>query len=142
MQSRDRILAKVDELQGYLRELRQIRVNTYQEYATSIEKRRSTERLLQISIESVIDICSLIASGLKLGLPGSEEDLLERVGSTAIFQPTTMAKIRGMRSFRNILVEKYGRIDDQLVYSSLNDELVDFDTIIEETLQLLRRGER
>ena len=59
MENRDRILAKVDELQGYLKELRQIQPSSYDEYSVSIEKRRSTERLLQISIECVLDICSL-----------------------------------------------------------------------------------
>jgi uncharacterized protein YutE (UPF0331/DUF86 family) len=142
MQNRDRVLAKVDELQGFLKELRQIQPSSYDEYSVSIEKRRSTERLLQISIECVLDICSLLVSGLRLGLPGSEEDLLEKVESAAIFQPTTMRKIKGMRAFRNILVHRYGRIDDRLVFQALTEQLTDLDMFIEETLGLVNRIER
>lgn len=142
MENRDRILAKVDELQGYLKELRQIQPSSYDEYSVSIEKRRSTERLLQISIECVLDICSLLVSGLRLGLPGSEEDLLERVESAAIFQPTTMRKIKGMRAFRNILVHRYGLLDDRLVFQASTEQLGDLDTFIEETLGLVNRAER
>ena len=69
MLDRERILAKIDELQGYLKELRNIVPENYNEYLSSIEKRRACERLLQISVECVIDICSLLVSGLRLGLP-------------------------------------------------------------------------
>ena len=139
MQNRDRILAKVDELRGYLKELRQIQPSSFKEYSGSIEKRRSTERLLQISIECVLDICSLIVSALRLGLPSCEEDLLERVESAAIFQGATMQKIKAMRAFRNILVHRYGRVDDHVVFRALTEQLTDFDTFIEETLRSLTR---
>jgi hypothetical protein len=55
---RERILARIDVLDGYLRELRAIAPATFEEY-TSMEKRRACERLLQVSIECVIDISSL-----------------------------------------------------------------------------------
>jgi len=142
MQNWDRILAKVDELRGYLNELRQIQPNSFEEYSGSIEKRRSTERLLQISIECVFDICSLITSALRLGLPSCEEDLLEKVESATLFQPATMRKIKGMRAFRNILVHRYGRVDDHVVFQALKQQLTDFDTLIEETLRLLNRVRR
>ena len=137
MRNRDRILAKVDELQGYMKELRQIEPASFEEYAASIEKRRSVERLLQISVECVLDICSLVTSALKLGLPSCEEDLLEKVESAAIFQPETMRKVKGMRAFRNIFVHKYGRIDDHIVFSVIKEQLTDFDTIIRETVRIL-----
>jgi uncharacterized protein YutE (UPF0331/DUF86 family) len=142
MQNRDRVLAEVDEIQGYLKEPRQIRPSSYEEYSTSIEKRRSTERLLQISIECVLDTCSLVASALRLGLPSSEEDLLEKIESADIFQHATMRKIKAMRAFRNILVHRYGRVDDHIVFDAITKQLTDFDTFIEETLQLTNRLER
>ncbi len=142
MQNRDRILAKIDELRGYLKELTQIRPSSFEEYSASIEKRRSSERLLQISVECVLDICSLIVSTLRLGLPSSEEDLLEKVESATVLPATTMRKIKSMRAFRNILVHRYGRVDDHAVFRVLTEQLTDFDTFIEETLRLLNRAER
>jgi uncharacterized protein YutE (UPF0331/DUF86 family) len=52
---RDRILAKLDELDGYLRELETVVPPDLDAYRT-VEKRRSCERLLQMSVESVLDI--------------------------------------------------------------------------------------
>jgi uncharacterized protein YutE (UPF0331/DUF86 family) len=138
MENRDRILAKVDELQSYMKELDQVRPGSIEEYSGSIEKRRSIERLLQISIECVLDICSLIVSGLKLGLPSSEQDLLERVEAAGIFRPATMTKIKAMKAFRNILVHRYGRIDDAAVFHANMEEMGDFQRVIEEVLALLK----
>ncbi|MCS7274912.1 MAG: hypothetical protein NZ610_05890 [Candidatus Bipolaricaulota bacterium] len=49
MLDRERILGKLDELEGYLHELRQIAPAVLEEYQQSIEKRRACERLLQIA---------------------------------------------------------------------------------------------
>jgi uncharacterized protein YutE (UPF0331/DUF86 family) len=53
---RERILIKLDQLDGYLRELASIAPRTFAEYQ-GVEKRRACERLLQLSVEVVIDIC-------------------------------------------------------------------------------------
>jgi uncharacterized protein YutE (UPF0331/DUF86 family) len=139
MRNRDRILTKIDELQGYLRELNQVRPSSFQEYCGSIEKRRSSERLLQISIECVLDICGLIVSALSLGLPSSEEDLLEKLEGGNVFEAGTIRKVKSMRAFRNILVHRYGRVDDQAVFDALTKQLDDFNIFIGEVLCFLNK---
>jgi len=54
---RERILAlaKIDELNSYLDELKGIAPKSFEEYQR-IEKKRACERLLQVSIEAVIDM--------------------------------------------------------------------------------------
>ena len=69
MIDKEKILSKVDELNRYLDELDEIKPSEYEEYKSSIEKKRSCERILQISIESVIDVCIILFSNLKLGIP-------------------------------------------------------------------------
>ena len=49
MIDRDRTLAKLDGLDGYLAELRSVVPATFEEYR-AVEKRRSCERFLQVSI--------------------------------------------------------------------------------------------
>ena len=72
MVDRDRILAKLDELRAYEGELRTILPQDFAEYMASSGKRRAIERLLQISIDRVLDICNLLVAGLRLGLPAEE----------------------------------------------------------------------
>jgi len=69
---RERILAKLAELDGYLSELSQIAPPSFDDYVRSIEKRRACERLLQISVETVIDICAMLVQSLRLGLPAEK----------------------------------------------------------------------
>lgn len=64
----ERVLTRIDELDGYLRELHEIMPTSFEDYK-KIEKRRACERLLQVSIECVIDMCALIVAGFRLGLP-------------------------------------------------------------------------
>lgn len=44
-----------------------------------------------------------------------------------------------MKGFRNILVHKYGEVDDDLVYENLSDRLGDFELFIKEVLIFLKR---
>src|SRR5262249_45765474 len=75
---RDRVLGKLDELEGYLQELRSIAPRTLEEYAR-IEVKRSCERLLQLAIEATIDTCAMLVRGLRLGLPAEEDDFFDKL---------------------------------------------------------------
>jgi uncharacterized protein YutE (UPF0331/DUF86 family) len=134
---KERVLAKIDELDGYLRELEQVKPASLEEYK-KIEKKRSSERLLQLSIECVIDICALTVTGLRLGLPSEEDDLFERLEQAGIISPLMKETLRKMRAFRNILVHEYGRIDDRLVFEVLQNRLDDFETFKREILEAIR----
>ena len=137
MLDKERVLAKIDELEGYLRELEQVKPASFEEYK-KIEKKRSCERLLQLSIECMIDICALVVTGLRLGLPSEEDDLFERLEQAGIISPLMKETLRKMKAFRNILVHEYGRIDDQLVYEVLQNKLEDFDTFKRKILEAIR----
>jgi uncharacterized protein YutE (UPF0331/DUF86 family) len=138
---RERILAKLDEVDGYLAELRQVVPGSFAEYEESVAQRRATERLLQIAIESVLDICSLFVSGLRLGLPAEEDDLIEKLERAALVSSNLAALLRSMRGFRNLLVHEYGRVDDAIVYGVAANRLQDFVTFKLGILEALRRGE-
>jgi uncharacterized protein YutE (UPF0331/DUF86 family) len=137
MLDRERILARIDVLDGYLRELRAIAPATFEEY-TTIEKRRACERLLQVSVECVIDISSLLVTGLRLGLPAEEDDLFEKLTQARIISPLMRDSLRRMKGFRNILVHEYGRVDDRIVYEILQNRLDDFEAFKREILQSLQ----
>jgi uncharacterized protein YutE (UPF0331/DUF86 family) len=139
MLDRDRILAKLDELDGYLAELRQIVPESYAHYLESVEKRRACERLLQISVESVIDVCALLVSGLRLGLPAEEDDLIEKLEQAGIVSSEMAKALRTMKGFRNILVHEYGRIDNTIVYSMATRRLPDFSSFRAEIGHTLRK---
>jgi len=137
MLDRERILGKVDQLEGYLRELRTIVPQDFAAYQ-KVEKRRACERLLQLSIEAVIDVCHLLVTGLRLGIPAEEDDLFEKLEAAGVIAPQTRETLREMKGFRNILVHEYARIDDRMVYEVTRSRLGDFETFKEEILRYLK----
>ena len=140
MLDKDRILSKIDELRSYLRELRSIAPKDYLVYISSIEKKRACERLLQIMIECVIDICLLLVKGLELGLPSDESDVFEKLRKNKVIDEEMEEKLKQMKGFRNILVHRYGEIDDEIVFENLQ-KLGDFEDFINEILNFIKRQE-
>lgn len=136
MLDRERLLAKMDVLDGYLKELREILPSSFEGYK-KIEKRRACERLLQVSIECVIDICGLVVTGLRLGLPAEEDDLFEKLEQAGIISSSRKESLKKMKAFRNILVHEYGHIDDMIVYEVLQNNLNDFEIFKREILQTI-----
>ncbi len=139
MLDRERILAKLDDLDGYLEELRQIVPETYARYMESVEKRRACERLLQMSIECVIDVCALFVSGLRLGLPAEEDDLIEKLEQAGLISSGMAKMLKTMKGFRNILVHEYGRIDNAIVFTMATRQLQDFGSFKTEIQQALHK---
>lgn len=137
MVDRDRVLARLDELDRYLGELRAIAPTRFEDYL-AVEKRRACERLLQVSIEAVIDTSALLVTGLRLGLPAEENDLFEKLSARAVISSAMAARLRRMKGLRNLLVHEYARIDDQLVFEAIQTRLGDFDTFKTEVLTFLR----
>lgn len=138
MLDRERVLAKLDELAGYVRDLRSIAPRTVAEYQ-QIEKKRACERLLQIAVECVIDVCNLLVAGLRLGLPSEENDLFEKLEQAGIISLSLKATVQKMKGFRNVLVHEYGVVDDDIVYHAVTAELDDFNDFTKEILEALTR---
>jgi uncharacterized protein YutE (UPF0331/DUF86 family) len=137
MFDRERILAKMDQLEGYLNELREIMPRDFDAYQKA-EKRRACERLLQISVEAAIDVCHLLVTGLRLGIPSEEDDLFEKLEIAGIISPQMKELLKDMKGFRNILVHEYARIDDKIVYQVAKSKLIDFEAFKREVLRYLQ----
>lgn len=136
---RERILVKIDQLRGYLQELDEIKPSTFAEYQR-VETKRACERLLQLSVEVVIDICHVLVTELRLGLPAEEDDLFRKLTEARVLSVEMEGILRLMKGFRNILVHEYARIDDRLVYRALLDKTRDFVSFEQEVLAYLKRA--
>ena len=139
MLDRERILGKVAELEGYLKELQSISPGSFEEFRR-IEKKRACERLLQISIEAAIDICHLFVTGLRLGLPAEEDDIFEKLERAGVVSQSLKETLKEMKGFRNILVHEYGEVDNQIVYEAVKTKKSDFDVFRQEILKALEKA--
>lgn len=137
MIDRDRRLAELDELDGYLAELRSIAPRRFEDYA-AVEKRRACERLLQLLVQTTIDACGLLVTGLRLGLPGEEDDLFDKLARRRVISTAMAATLTRMKGLRNLPVHEYGRVDDALIVDTVQHRLGDFEAFKQEILAFLR----
>jgi hypothetical protein len=82
--------------------------------------------LLQILVEAVIDACALLVTGLRLGLPGEEDDLFEKLARRGVISEPMVDTLKRMKGLRNLLVHEYGHINDQIVFETIHRRLGDF----------------
>lgn len=136
---KERIYAKIDEMEQYLKELHEVVPDSFEDYRDSIEKKRATERLLQITIGAVMDICAMLVKELRLGLPSVEEDFLEKLKEN-VLEPSLVEKLKEMKGFRNILVHGYSKIEDERVFEIIGKKLEDFQDFRMEVLEFLGKN--
>lgn len=136
---KERILSKFKELEEYLEELEQIKPTDFEEYVNSIEKKRACERLVHVSIECTIDICNIIISELKAGIPIDEENTFEKLENRKVISKGMKDMLIEMKGMRNVLVHKYGEVKDEIIFEVISDKLQDFDKFKEEILKFLKK---
>jgi len=134
-----RILSKFVEIDSYLEELDEIKPLEFEDYEGSILNKRSIERILQISIEVVLDICNLLVSDLNLGIPADEDSVFDKLRKKKIISKKLYDILIEMKGFRNVLVHKYGAIEDEKVFEVLTDKLDDFQIFKEEILKFVNK---
>ena len=139
MKLKDKILSKLDLMHQYLDELQDILPQDVEEYIQNMTQRRACEKTIELAIETVIDIASIIISEERLRVPQSEEDIFNLLEKKKILSKSLIQKVRQMKGFRNILVHKYGDVEDERAYAYLEHERNDFALFEKEIKQFLKR---
>lgn len=81
---------------------------------------------IESSIENIIDICAIINTDLDLGIPESDESILDNLNKEGIISDEMTDVLKNMKGFRNILVHRYAYTDDKIAYSVIKENLNDF----------------
>lgn len=135
---KERILAKLDEVEQYLSEIYANMPQSYEEYRANPLLKRAMERLLQITIEACIDTCAILVKEMKLGLPSSDEDFIDKLKGKVLSEEN-VSNLKMMRKFRNILVHGYAKIDDYKVFKILKENMADIEKLLDEVKDFLRK---
>lgn len=124
-EDRARILLKLDEMMQYIQELKEM-LPEEEEYSNDLIKRRACEKTIEVAIESVIDVCAMIVSSERFGMPSNEENIIDILVEKNVLDMEFGERLKDMKGFRNILIHRYAHVDDGIVYSNLTDYLDDF----------------
>ena len=124
-ENKRRIELKLEEMMKYIYELQEM-MPSDEEYYTDLVRRRACEKTIEIAIDSLIDIASLIVASERFGLPIDEGNIIDLIAEHNVIDKELGEKIKDMKGFRNILVHRYGHVDDEIVYRILSIGLNDF----------------
>lgn len=116
----ERIQDKVREIESYLREMRQIRPKSLTEYL-EIKNKAACERYFEKIVEAVVDLTHLLIKDLRLETPEDDKLAFDRIVEEGVITGKLAEKLKDAKGMRNILAHEYGRIDDTIVYNSLNE---------------------
>ena len=81
---------------------------------------------LEFCIKIVFDICAIINTDLKFGVPESDENILDNLVKNKVINNEFGDILKSMKGFRNILVHRYGNINDEIAFSILKEQMNDF----------------
>jgi len=84
---------------------------------------------------------AIVNADLRLGVPATDEDILENLVRHGVFGPEMRQSLKAMKGFRNIVVHRYGAIDDAIAFSILTERIGDFALFRQEVERFLQSPE-
>ncbi|MEK6844909.1 MAG: DUF86 domain-containing protein [Nanoarchaeota archaeon] len=119
-----RVQEKIYEIEQFLEELESSLPEDFEEYKTDYKLRAIGERYFEKIIESVVDLAFLIIKGKNLKQPDEDKQAFDILAKEKIIEISLADKLKDAKGMRNILAHEYGRIDNELIFHSLVEELI------------------
>jgi len=127
-----RIADKINEIYKYLGEFGNIKPSRLEDYKSSIEKKAACERYFEKIIEAVTDLAFLMIKNKKLRIPEDDIDAFDILLENKIIDSELAAKLKNAKGMRNIISHQYGKVDDEVVFEAITEELdKDIDNFLE-----------
>jgi len=137
---RDLIRIKIQEIREGIQLVEAHLPGTFGDFSRMGLLKDGIYKRTEYAIETVLDICAILNADLRLGVPGEDEDILANLCHNGILTREMVQRIRGMKAFRNIVVHRYGTIDDRIAYSLLQDRIGDFELFCKDIEMFLARN--
>lgn len=118
----------LNNLEGYVNDLRNATDITREKYLQDIRLQRFVERTLHIAIECCFDIIHHIISEKGFREPVSYSDAFTILAENGILSSESVAEFHLMAQFRNKIVHYYDKIDIEQVYAIFKGKLQTFDS--------------
>lgn len=118
-----RIKDKIKEIETFLEELKDIVPDSFEEYLENKEKKAACERYAEKIIEATIDLVFIFIKEAKLKKPEDDHEAFEILKNNEIITEELSEKLKDAKSMRNFLAHQYGKIDDEIIFSAVSEEL-------------------
>jgi uncharacterized protein YutE (UPF0331/DUF86 family) len=123
------IRRRLNKLDEYISILQGLRKYTFEAFVSDPEHYGSTERFLQLAIETVIDMGNHLIADENLGIVNWYSDIPKILTEKGYIDELLREKWIKMIGFRNTMVHDYIDIDRHIVYDILQNNLDDFEEL-------------
>ena len=121
---KNRIIDKIKEIEKYLMELEDFTPEDLDTYQKDHIKRAACERYFEKIIEACVDLASLIIRYKKIEIPEDDEKAFYVLSHYNIITDSLAKKLKEEKGMRNIIAHEYGKVDDQLIFQAIKEELI------------------
>jgi uncharacterized protein YutE (UPF0331/DUF86 family) len=130
MVDKELLSRKISQLREYLTALCKADDIVWEKYQNDIRVRAFVERYLHLCIEKLIDIGNHFVSFYRWREPEGYRDLFQILHENGVIPKEHLKTFQNMASFRNMLVHRYEKTDDEIIFGIFKKRLGDFDLFI------------
>jgi len=118
-----RIKDKLEEIEQYLEELMVFVPSSFEDYKHNSMVKAACERYFEKIAEATMDLSFLLLLEKEWPSPENEENVFVILLNRGIISESLSKKLKEIKSMRNFLAHKYGKVNDELVFHALAEEL-------------------
>jgi len=118
-----RIDEKIAEIELYTSQLKEIVPNNLEYYKNDFKVRAICERLFEKIIEAMVDLAFLVIKENKFKIPEEDTEAFDILLKRKVITEGLSKKLKEAKGMRNIIAHEYGKIDDEIVFNSITEEL-------------------
>jgi len=132
-------LMKLSDLMAFCEELEED-LPSLSEFKSERIRRRGVEKTIELIADTIVDTALLIVSGKGLHKPADSREAITNLEKENILSRRLAEKIRDLISFRNLLVHRYGKVDEDLEYENICEGKDDVLQFVKEIKGYLEKG--
>ncbi|ACS33488.1 type VII toxin-antitoxin system HepT family RNase toxin [Thermococcus gammatolerans] len=135
---RELVERRLAEIKGALVELGEIVRAGKEEFLSNSLLRNAAKYLLITAIEGAFSVCNHIS--VRMGrVPKSYADCFKTLAELGVVEKDLAERLARMARFRNVLVHRYWRIDDELVFEIMKKDTRDLEEFVRAVGEYVKR---
>ena len=137
---RDKVLGIIARLETDLGRAAELAQGPREEFLSDTLRIRTAERLIQLSIQGLLDISNHLIAGAGFRAPVSHADSFEVLVKNEILPEDFLPSLQQLAQYRNRLVHLYWDIEPETMYDDiLQNRLEEFDRFVQCVLDYMER---
>jgi len=129
----------VVSIRKYLKELQDADDIDWETFVQDNRSRRFVERVLQILVESMIDLGQHIIADQGFREPNTYRDVFRILVEEGVLEENKLTVYEKIASFRNVLVHPYEGIDNNIVFGIFKKNLPDIEDFLNQIFNWLEQ---